>query len=351
MAEEHTTINDLPTPALCNIFRFCEKHSYVAICCVCRQWLLAFVHSQFPLPALKLTAPQPEHHAWLQQFAKRLVRLSLRRVDNLSWITSASNLQSLHLEECRHLEQLSPLPGLPCLSALTLASCRSLRDLSSLRHVQLTALTIDRCFARDLTPLSGHPTLQELYLGYDVWVVMGLQLPEHLPALRRLRISSAIQDLSPLAAFTSLQELEVFAVSVYDISPLSCLTNLQELDLHQLQEDQLPLDALGPLAVLSSLRCLGLQGCDASIAQHCPWHCFLQLTRVDLHGSCVSDLAPLQAVSGLASLDLTEARELVSLAPLSRLAGLSELVLTGCRKVADLRPVLHIMQAGGLRKP
>lgn len=56
-------------------------------------------------------------------------------------------------------------------------------------------------------------------------------------------------------------------------------------------------------------------------------------------------------MSGLASLDLTEARELVSLAPLSRLAGLSELVLTGCRKVADLRPVLHIMQAGGLRKP
>lgn len=93
MAEEHTTINDLPTPALCNIFRFCEKHSYVAICCVCRQWLLAFVHSQFPLPALKLTAPQPEHHGWLQQFTKRLVRLSLRRVDNLSWITSASNLQ------------------------------------------------------------------------------------------------------------------------------------------------------------------------------------------------------------------------------------------------------------------
>jgi hypothetical protein len=62
----------------------------------------------------------------------------------------------------------------------------------------------------------------------------------------------------------------------------------------QLQEEQLPLDALGPLAVLSSLRCLGLQGCDASISQHCPWHCFPQLTRVDLHGSCVSDLAPLQ---------------------------------------------------------
>jgi hypothetical protein len=35
-----------------------------------------------------------------------------------------------------------------------------------------------------------------------------------------------------------LQELEVFAVSVYDISPLSCLTNLQELDLHQVRQQQ-----------------------------------------------------------------------------------------------------------------
>jgi hypothetical protein len=93
MAEEHTTINDLPIQALCNIFRFCQKQSYVTICCVCRQWLLALVHSQFPLPALKLTAPLPEHHAWLQQFAKRLVRLSLRRVDEVNWITAASNLQ------------------------------------------------------------------------------------------------------------------------------------------------------------------------------------------------------------------------------------------------------------------
>jgi hypothetical protein len=47
--------------------------------------------------------------------------------------------------------------------------------------------------------------LQELYLGYDVWSVMGLQLPACLPVLRRLRISSAIQDLTPLANFTSLQ--------------------------------------------------------------------------------------------------------------------------------------------------
>lgn len=93
MAEELTTIHDLPIQALCNIFRFCEKESYAALCCVCRQWLLAFVHSQFPLPALKLTSPLPEHQDWLQQFAKRLVGLSLRRVDDISWITAASNLQ------------------------------------------------------------------------------------------------------------------------------------------------------------------------------------------------------------------------------------------------------------------
>lgn len=62
-----------------------------------------------------------------------------------------------------------------------------------------------RCFARDLSPLSGHPGLQELHLAYDCWSVMHLCLPDSLPVLKRMRIMSAIQDIGPLARFTGLQ--------------------------------------------------------------------------------------------------------------------------------------------------
>lgn len=66
------------------------------------------------------------------------------------------------------------------------------------------------------------------------------------------------QDLTPLAAYTALTSLELYAVSVFDLSPLSFLTRLRELDLHQLQEEQGWLDMM-PLSVLVNLTSLGLQ--------------------------------------------------------------------------------------------
>lgn len=102
------------------------------------------------------------------------------------------------------------------------------------------------------------------------------------------------------------QELEVYCVSLYDLSALSALTELRELDLHTLQEANcLHTDSLSPLSSLTKLRALGLQGSDASIVDACPWHSMTGLTRVDLHGSCVSDLAPLRRLAGLHALDLT----------------------------------------------
>lgn len=100
----------------------------------------------------------------------------------------------------------------------------------------------------------------------------------------------------------------MYCVSVYDLSPLSTLTGLQELDLHTLQEaNGLHADSLSPLSALSKLRALGLQGSDAGIVDSCPWHSLTRLTRVDLHGSCVSDLSPLTCLAGLQALDLTGA--------------------------------------------
>jgi hypothetical protein len=92
---------------------------------------------------------------------------------------------------------------------------------------QLTALLLDRCSVRDLSPLSAVRGLQSLHLSYDVWAIVVVTFPPTLPALRQLRIMAPLQDLSPLAAYTGLTSLELYAVAVHDLSPLGLLTGLQ----------------------------------------------------------------------------------------------------------------------------
>lgn len=166
-------------------------------------------------------------------------------------------------------------------------------------------------------------------------------------------VSALLQDLTPLAAYTGLTSLEVYAVSVYDLSPVSMLTDLQELDLHQLQEEQGWLD-MSPLSTLVNLTSLGLQGSDADIIQHTPWARLTALSKLDLHGSRVADLRPIRELTRLRSLELSQTRELRDLGPLSGLTGLQELVLTGSKNVRDLRPILHLsslMRGGLLKRP
>lgn len=56
-----------------------------------------------------------------------------------------THMQSLILEECRHLEDLSPLTQLTGLQKFAISSCRSIRDLQPLCDItQLHSLTIDR---------------------------------------------------------------------------------------------------------------------------------------------------------------------------------------------------------------
>jgi hypothetical protein len=57
----------------------------------------------------------------------------------------------------------------------------------------LTELVIDRCFTRDLTPLSAASRLVNLHLSYDCWAIMGVSFPTALPALQKLRLMAALQ--------------------------------------------------------------------------------------------------------------------------------------------------------------
>lgn len=225
----------LPQPAFDVLLGHLAPHYLAVIPVVCRGWKQRAEGAAAPLPGtLVLVAPLPAHGAWLQVHAHRLHRLTLRRCECLEWMRHVCcNLETLALEDARRLDDLTPLTELPRLRSLSLSGCRAATSLVPLSSARLTHLSIERCAVRDLRPLDGHATLAELRLSYDSWGVMQLRLPSTLPALRRMRIMAAIHDLTPLSAYTGLQELEVYAMCLHDVSPLSVLTDLIELDLHQ----------------------------------------------------------------------------------------------------------------------
>lgn len=83
-----SSLEELPNNVLDTIFRFCDIRP---ISCVCKRWRVVFAYSHHALPPLKLEGPLCI--SWIEQYAKRLVQLTLRRVDDLSWIVTCAQLQ------------------------------------------------------------------------------------------------------------------------------------------------------------------------------------------------------------------------------------------------------------------
>lgn len=74
-----------------------------------------------------------------------------------------------------------------------LACCRTPPVLPLPQLPALATLGLDRCFARDLTPLSDAPQLETLHLSYDCWAIMGVTFPCKLPVIKKLRLMAALQ--------------------------------------------------------------------------------------------------------------------------------------------------------------
>lgn len=126
------------------------------------------------------------------------LQMSAKRCDSVSVLAGCSSLQRLLLEDCRKLTDLQPLAALPALATLLLKNLRNLADLQPVAALPaLTTLGLDRCCARDLTPLSSAARLETLVLSYDCWAIMGVTFPPKLPALRKLRLMAALQVGSP----------------------------------------------------------------------------------------------------------------------------------------------------------
>ncbi|MFD7222753.1 NACHT domain-containing protein [Streptomyces sp. NPDC059892] len=109
------------------------------------------------------------------------------------------------------LDELSFLRELPRLNNLTLSGCSALKDLSGLREsgIEVLQLEVDRLTHADLSPIHRMPELSSLRLTYGD-SPLAQQLPTGHPRVKSLTIQCEKPiDFSSLPEWTSLSQLEI----------------------------------------------------------------------------------------------------------------------------------------------
>ena len=105
-----------------------------------------------------------------------------------------------------------------------------------------------------------------------------------------------IKDLTPLAALTHLQWLEVSKTPISDLTPLATLTHLQMLFV-----DNTQVSNLTPLAALTQLQALFVSG--TPVSDLAPLAALTQLQWLKISDTLISDLTPLAALTQLQTLN------------------------------------------------
>jgi tetratricopeptide (TPR) repeat protein len=128
-----------------------------------------------------------------------------------------------------------------------------------------------------------------------------------------------VTDLSPLAACTNLQYLNLEATDVTDLTPLAGLTSLKWLEL-----DHTYVSDLSPLANLTNLYDLSLY--DTPVSDITPLRGLINLEYLTLWDTNVSDLSALSGLTNLHYLDI-EGTPVTDITPVLSLTNLSTLYL------------------------
>jgi Leucine-rich repeat (LRR) protein len=183
-------------------------------------------------------APAPEAgakaRAWWVQLPE-VVRAKLTSSKRLGSeptdeiLVDLTRTTSLDLKGCQ-IEELSFLSVFVRLQTLKLDD-NPLRSLDSLPLLpKLTELSADGCQIAELKGLSQLPNLEDLGLRKN-----GLENLKGVEVLAQLRVldvsDNQIRDLGPIASLLSLRKLQFRKTLAVDLSPLAACTLLQEIDL------------------------------------------------------------------------------------------------------------------------
>lgn len=268
---------------------------------------------------------------------KHLRVLQLEYLDCLlelqaSLFASASHLEFLSLEGCRHLTRIEPIFGnMRRLERLNLQHCRRLPQVpegfTHLRHLRSLDASQCKCLATPPCDIGGASNLTSLHLTCSKLEVLPASMIslQHLNLLNLYRSPFLISLPDNIAALSSLQRINLdHSSSLLGLPPgFSRLKQLTSLSLQWCT-------SLSSLCVLSELT-----GLDELLLRHC--HSLSELP---------DDFQQLQL---LTSLGLRHCRSLQHLPDsIGRLARLPEIDLTGCSSLASL--VIPVMELTALTR-
>ena len=186
--------------------------------------------------------------------------------------------------------------------------------------------------APDPAPVAGGRAAEELAGPAPLGPWLAALLAER-PAASVVRLDlpeRGLTDVSPLAAFTGLEVLDLHGNAVVDVWPLGALAKLRRLDLsHNRVED------VSALAGLQGLEVLLLDG--NRVTDVLPLALLPRLARLDLSGNRVADALLLAELRSLSRLDLSGNR-VGDASPLGDLSRLVWLDLSG-NPVSDVAPL------------
>jgi internalin A len=215
---------------------------------------------------------------------------------------------------------------------------------------ELTALSVHlRAGGVDLTPLAGHPRLEDVQLENVAGELTPLAT---IPHLARVSLSGAVNDLAPFAGSTTLEQLFVDSPNLASLAGLSRTPRLKTLGFHGAVLTSLqgmPAQPALEILDLRDTRLGSLRGLDAApnLAQLSVTASGLtsfeglanvsKLKLINVSSSPVATLDGIGAATALETLIAHETR-LTSLAPLAGARALTNLNVSGTR-VSDLAPL------------
>ena len=183
--------------------------------------------------------------------------------------------------------------------------------------------------------------LTQLELVFNEIVIVDVSPLAALTGLERLDLSeNQIVDVGPLAALTNLKGLGLRVNAIVDVGPLATLTNLEGLELG----DNAIVD-VGPLAALTNLKGLGLG--DNAVVDVGPLAALTNLKGLDLRVNAIVDVGPLATLTNLEGLELGD-NAIVDVSPLAALTNLEWLDLSE-NQVVDVSPLAALTNLERLR--
>ena len=207
----------------------------------------------------------------------------------------------------------------------------------------------------DITPLALFENLEELELiaatndltplasltKLGFLVIRGGSQEGGTPPIKN--VEEGFLDLTPLAFLKELKHLRIephnkFAIN--DMTPLGSLTKLEYLDLWSKSSQMSDITVITSLVCLKELR---LSGCQ--ISDIAPLNLLTDLEKLDLSRNTISDLSPLASLTNLKELDLADNSidDAVCLASLENLEWLN----LSYNKINDITPFKSLT---GLKK-